>query len=425
MNRLIKSRRLLAVLMAVALLVSVVSVAISASADDAYVITADSVTIDPGATQDVSVRITGNQGLAGYVLSVKYDTTVFEPAPTDEVAMEDFFVPGSLDFGSPIAKAEELDPDYSTFNVAAGTNKNITDDGVLFTFKLTAKEDARPGEYPIQIIVGEEALSDKDGNYINPTIVNGTATVTGVDPLKQVITFSVGNSEWNDPVKAGDQLTVPLYISDSVELGAFDVKLKYDNSLISIDPAVSDFVTENFDISNALADEEIAEPQTEGMGEIWISAQNTSDKTVDTDYGQEIATLTVTANQDMEFGTSIAIEFISAKAAGPGADATGYVYEVAMENGSVAVVEETNTQPSEEPTGPSGSEPTETTPSDNGTTPSGSDTNPSGTPTGSNAPGGDAPQTGVEDNALLFAIIGLLAAVTVGVTAFAAKKSRR
>ena len=157
-------KKVLAMVLAVFMLVSVLCV--GASADTAPAIVVDSVSAAPGQTVAVSVRTQNNPGICGMRVALGYDESVLTPV---EAVAEDF---GAADasFG-PLTNPLSI-LWYDAINPAVTTN------GAVATIKFQVAENAPAGEYPLTLsIVDPEDMFDANLQPVAFETIGGTVTV--------------------------------------------------------------------------------------------------------------------------------------------------------------------------------------------------------------------------------------------------------
>ena len=163
-------KKVLAMVLAVFMLVSVLCVGVSADADEsAFAFVADSVTAFAGQTVDVTISTRNNPGIVGLRVTLGYDESVL--TPVDMVA-QDF---ATASFGP-------LSNPLSTTWVDAISPNNTTN-GVIAKITFQVAADAPVGEYPLTVgIVDSEDIFDADFNAVPVITVNGAVNVVSYTP---------------------------------------------------------------------------------------------------------------------------------------------------------------------------------------------------------------------------------------------------
>ena len=155
-------KRMIALLCVLALLLSMPVYA----EETMPVISADNITAEAGATIDVPIRITGNTGVLGAKITVKYDEKLTLTAVTPGEAFSSLVMtkPGKL-------------TDNPVNIVWDGMEGQATDDGVIATLTFTVPEEA--GTYAIGLTYKASDIVDNDLKLVAVTMSDGSVTVSG------------------------------------------------------------------------------------------------------------------------------------------------------------------------------------------------------------------------------------------------------
>lgn len=187
-------KRFFGVLLTVALLVSMTLPI--ASAAGAPTVSISSGQVEPGETVTLTVSIEDNPGLAACMIYVYYDTSVFTVNPQSGVrAAGDFASSGNV-IGNSIATAKangRYDGAAGKDGVLAlwynGSGLNTDGDGAMLTVKMTAKNSAANGSYPVSIGYSTENTRNEKREKVTLTAVSGTVNLTvGSDESKSDVT---------------------------------------------------------------------------------------------------------------------------------------------------------------------------------------------------------------------------------------------
>lgn len=173
-----------------------------ASAADTFdiVATADKTSFEAGDTVTITVSAKNNPGVNCWAVALNYDKSVFEydyelednlMGVTDEVSA--FAKDSKEDVSQPFTD-EELPLPYSWSEVEHKVKGKVTGDpytttGTMFTITLKVKDDAKPGNYEIELVTkeGEVCVNQFGGDPSQPIserpceLVNVPFTTTNVD----------------------------------------------------------------------------------------------------------------------------------------------------------------------------------------------------------------------------------------------------
>lgn len=124
-----------------------------AYADDNYIVKADDIIVNQGETITVPLKLTGNNGLMGFRLSVKYpdNQLILTDVSSGSITAEGLFNTTITDY-------------YSVkggFDVVWSQNTEIKEDGTLFIMTYKVKETAMDGEYNISVTYSSEDTFDE------------------------------------------------------------------------------------------------------------------------------------------------------------------------------------------------------------------------------------------------------------------------
>lgn len=176
-------KRILGVLVTVALLVSMTLPIASAAGTPTVSISSGEV--EPGGTVTLTVSIQDNPGLAVYMLYIYYDTSVFEVDPDLDIESAGRFVAGGLIRNSiATAKANgRYEGTAGKDGVLAlwynGSGVNTTTDGQMLTVTMKAKTNAANGNYAISLGYSEADTINQDREKVALQTISGTVKVSG------------------------------------------------------------------------------------------------------------------------------------------------------------------------------------------------------------------------------------------------------
>ena len=164
-------KRILALLLTLALLVSVVPAAFAAGVEVTAKVAGDTNVVKAGEAVSVEIAISGNPGIAYADWQLYYDNTAFEFVDYTE-GVVDPTVNDTEEGGLPCV--------WATFF----EKKNVEGDGVLFTVNFKAKTDAYNGEY--QFKIDTVGMGDANDTPVEATYAPAPVVITGgkdADPL--------------------------------------------------------------------------------------------------------------------------------------------------------------------------------------------------------------------------------------------------
>lgn len=176
-------------------------------------ITADSLTVASGSTIIVPVKISENSGLMGYNISVLYDNKVLAPISVEQ---------GDAISGGMFNDSIETSVTNS-FNVIWSNSENSSGEGILFYIVFKVNENA----------VGDTYI---DLDYVQADTFNESWNDVLLDISDSVITVENTNYSNNMVMAmkstqaiAGAILSLPITLSNCVEISETTVKLAYDS----------------------------------------------------------------------------------------------------------------------------------------------------------------------------------------------------
>ena len=144
-------KRLLCFLLVVVLFMSI---GFHAFADDTYVVSADAIKTKQGAVITVPLKLTGNKGLMGFRISIKYPNNqlVLTDVSSGSITRDGLFNSTITDYYSVKGK----------FDVVWSESKEVKDDGTLFIMTYQVKETAEDGEYNISVTYSQDDTFNED-----------------------------------------------------------------------------------------------------------------------------------------------------------------------------------------------------------------------------------------------------------------------
>lgn len=128
----------------------------------------------PGETVTYTVQVKGNPGIAGVMLYLRADTSVFQ-VPTDQDGDYEVSTGEVTAGGSMLANTLGNEGWQVLWFQATNSQK----DGVFLKIKLNLSKDAKAGTYPIQLALSPENTVDQAGKQVSLACVNGSIQVKG------------------------------------------------------------------------------------------------------------------------------------------------------------------------------------------------------------------------------------------------------
>lgn len=140
-----------------------------AFAAESGVISGENSNAEAGETIQYNVDISGNPGLAGFMVYVACDTSVFNIGQTQATL-------GSFsDRGSIFTNPESEDG----WRVLWFNAQNVSGNGTLFTLEISVADDAASGTYPVKITLSPENTVNAAGELVDFSCIDGSIVVNG------------------------------------------------------------------------------------------------------------------------------------------------------------------------------------------------------------------------------------------------------
>ena len=177
-------RRGIAICLAAVLLLG--ALAVGSFAANTPEVTVSSGSVKAGETVDLTVTMSGNPGMAAYMLYIYYDTDTFAVDPSRDISAGSDFAGGILlgkDLETARRNSDEPVGDSSKDGVLAlwcnSTGTNTTQNGSMLKIRLRAKDTAANGSYTISLGYDADNTINEDGGKVALQVSGGTVTVTG------------------------------------------------------------------------------------------------------------------------------------------------------------------------------------------------------------------------------------------------------
>jgi len=177
----VKTSRLFSLILAMCILYSCISITRAAGVTPTVSISSD--TVKAGEDVTLTVSIKDNPGLAGYVLYIYYDTSVFENPSLFSLGSfqkSGGLITNTLDLAQENGRYEGLPGKDGV--LALWYNSNGTDlmtDGDMLEIILTAKSNASNGDYSVSLGYAPSDCCNSMGNPVAFATGSGKVTVTG------------------------------------------------------------------------------------------------------------------------------------------------------------------------------------------------------------------------------------------------------
>lgn len=189
-----------------------------------------------GETVSIPVRIMSNQGFMGFSIVLEYDETVLTPV---SVTAGEMLNGGTIDdsIGGTISGGK--------LKVLYYGDKNVSDDGTMFTVNFDVNDNASTGEYPIGISYIQTDTFDE--NYKDVKLVCGGSIVSVSDKVEdsepEFYSYPI-------TVNAGDEIRAPVYINNTNGLTDFEITLNFNSDIFNFKKIDSQFIDEVVDGGN-------------------------------------------------------------------------------------------------------------------------------------------------------------------------------
>ena len=177
-------RRGIAICLAAVLLLG--ALAVGSFAANTPEVTVSSGSVKAGETVDLTVTMSGNPGMAAFMLYIYYDTATFTVDPSRDISAGSDFAGGILlgnDLETARRNSDEPVGDSSKDGVLAlwcnSTGTNTTKNGSMLKIRLQAKDTAANGSYTISLGYDADNTINEDGGKVALQVSGGTVTGTG------------------------------------------------------------------------------------------------------------------------------------------------------------------------------------------------------------------------------------------------------
>ena len=174
------------------------------------IVTGETLTTTAGKDIEYRVSISGNPGLVGYRLKIRYDTSVLSFVSCSQ---GDF-----TNLGTTVCGETEGGCNVLWYHTA-----DVTADGTLFVLKLHVNDNAELGTYPVSISSDAMYCVNYAEKPVTLSCVSGEVTVREFLPK---IYGAVCDA------KQGDELLYSVYLEDNPGIASYHVQLLFDANVL-------------------------------------------------------------------------------------------------------------------------------------------------------------------------------------------------
>ncbi len=190
--------------------------AIPCSANDSAVVTGETVTTTAGKNIEYRVSISGNPGLTGLLLKIRYDTAVLSFI---SCVQGDFSGAGSMTCGETTGGC----------NIVWYHSSDVSSDGTLLILTLHVAESAEVGTYPITLSTDAKQCVNFAEEQVPLTCVSGTVNVRVFVPR------IYGEICSGNP---GEDLLYSIYMEDNPGIASYHIRVIFDSDILEFADAV-------------------------------------------------------------------------------------------------------------------------------------------------------------------------------------------
>ncbi|MEE1011295.1 MAG: leucine-rich repeat protein, partial [Acutalibacteraceae bacterium] len=202
-------------------------------APDSTIISSLDMSANSGETVSVPVTISKNPGLMGFSIIVEYNSDVFTPV---SVNVEDMLISGTFDDSIGGAMPE------GKLKITYNTDKNIYNDGTMFTVDFAVDKNASSGDYPIGISYIQNDTFNEEFENVEFVCVGNTVSI------KNIVEDSMLNF-YSDPVtvEVGKELSIPVFAGNAKGLTDFVLTFRFNSEILKFKEIKSEFANEIID----------------------------------------------------------------------------------------------------------------------------------------------------------------------------------
>jgi len=171
-------KRILAILVSIAVMLSLAVIPVAAADDSATTVTVETLTneVKAGDTVTLAVTIANNTGFTDFQWNIEYDENQLDLSAINTTYS--YSIPGHGSVSIPYISGENITynviPNVETRKIVCGGEIPFENDSTLFTLTFIVKEDAAAGKAEVKIVSDRFA---SDGEFINANYVSGGVTV--------------------------------------------------------------------------------------------------------------------------------------------------------------------------------------------------------------------------------------------------------
>ena len=197
-------------------------------------VSAADISVSAGETVSIPVSISNNPGFMGFSIILEYDEAVFTPV---SVTAGEMLNGGTIDnsIGGTMSGGK--------LKVLYYADKNVSLEGTLFTVDFAVNENAS-GDYPVKVSYVQSDTFNENFEDVVFNCSNSTVSVNLPDDGKT--RFFSESLEIN----AGQELCVPVYVTNANGLSDFTLTLNYNNDVLKFKNIQSDLIDDVSDGGN-------------------------------------------------------------------------------------------------------------------------------------------------------------------------------
>ena len=167
----------------------------------------------PGEEVQITISIENNPGIAAVEPNLEYNEDVLEWTAATQ---GDYTGLWDLDITDPLKRLTWF-----------GTGDNFYNDGVFCTLTFKVKEDAKAGDYEVNLTFKEDTVYNEDEFDVPFTVTAGKVTVTGSEEPEDM-KFIVSSAE----AAPGEEVQITISIENNPGIAAVEPNLEYNEDVL-------------------------------------------------------------------------------------------------------------------------------------------------------------------------------------------------